>query len=72
MLTREAYSLIARVLAEMPSFAPNLRAQRRSCYNSFVERLKQDNPRFDEFKFRLAANMGEHGELLATNKADEG
>jgi len=72
MLSKSAYHLIASVIAGMPSHAPSLRAARRSCYLSFVEKLSADNPGFDAFRFKLACDMGNDGERLSNNKADEG
>lgn len=71
-MLRKNEAFIARVLAGLPSFAPNLRSSRRSCYNSFAEALKEDNPHFDELRFKIAANMGDNGEALVSNKIDEG
>ena len=71
-MLRKNESLIARVIDGLPSFHPNLRAQRRSCYLAFREALKRENPHFDEFRFKMACNMGDNGERIIVNKADEG
>jgi hypothetical protein len=47
------YSVIAAIIAEMPTFAPTLRTQKRSCALSFAEALAV-NPNFNRVRFMRA------------------
>lgn len=58
-MTKKDYIVIARIIADMPSHAPTLRAQKASTAASFADALAADNPRFDRVRFLAACGVEE-------------
>lgn len=56
-MTKKHFQIIAETIAAMPSFAPNLRAQKESCARAFADRLARENPRFDRARFLAACGV---------------
>jgi len=56
-MQKKHFEFIASVIKAMPSFAPNLRAQKASCASAFAVALAKTNPRFDATKFIKACDV---------------
>ena len=57
-MTRKHFDTIAKIIAAMPTHAPSLRAQKRSCALAFANGLAKENPRFNLDKFLAACGEG--------------
>jgi len=58
-MNRNDYFLIAKIIHDMPTHAPSLRSQRRSCALAMADGFEKDNPAFDRFKFLVGTGTEE-------------
>lgn len=57
IMIQKHFQIIAGIIASMPAFSPNLRAQKRSCALAFARELGKQNPKFKEHLFLKACGV---------------
>jgi hypothetical protein len=53
-MTKKHFEIVASTIAAMPSHAPMLRTQKRSCALAFADRFQAEFPRFNRDTFLKA------------------
>jgi len=56
-MSRKDYTIIAAVIASMPTHAPALRTAQASAAHAFATALASDNARFDRARFLAACGV---------------